>query len=43
MSLRWKLTYFIAAGSAFAAVLAAAGFTWFDLQRFWKHTWNYRE
>jgi signal transduction histidine kinase len=39
-SLRWKLTYLIAAGSAFAAVLAATGFTWFDLQRFWKHTGN---
>ena len=37
-SLRWKLTILIVAGSAFAAVLAAAGFTWFDLRRYWQHT-----
>ncbi|MEO8597724.1 MAG: ATP-binding protein [Candidatus Solibacter sp.] len=37
-SLKWKLTSLIVAGSAFAAILAAAGFTWFDLRRYWQHT-----
>jgi signal transduction histidine kinase/CheY-like chemotaxis protein len=35
LSLRWKLTGLIAGGSVVAAVIAAAGFTWFDLNRFW--------
>ena len=33
--LRWRLTGLIAGGSVVAAVIAAAGFTWFDLKRFW--------
>ena len=37
-SLRWKLTALIAAGSVVAAAIAAAGFSWFDLNRFWQHT-----
>ncbi len=36
LPLRWKLTVLIAAGSVVAAVIAAAGFTWFDLQRSWE-------
>jgi signal transduction histidine kinase len=37
-SLRWRLTALIAGGSAVAAVIAAAGFSWLDLHRFWDHT-----
>ncbi|HLK62091.1 MAG TPA: ATP-binding protein [Bryobacteraceae bacterium] len=37
-SLRWKLTALIVGGSVVAAVIAAAGFTWFDLNRFWQST-----
>jgi signal transduction histidine kinase/ActR/RegA family two-component response regulator len=37
-SLRWKLTALIAAGSVIAAVIAAAGFSWWDLSRFWERT-----
>jgi signal transduction histidine kinase/AmiR/NasT family two-component response regulator len=37
-SLRWKLTALIAGGSVVAAVIAAAGFSWFDLSRFWQST-----
>ena len=37
-SLRWKLTALIAGGSVVAAVIAAAGFSWFDLNRFWQST-----
>src|SRR5438270_833531 len=36
-SLRWKLTWLIAAGSAFTAILSAAGFTWLDLRRYRQH------
>ena len=36
-SLRWKLTWLIAAGSAFTAILSAAGFTWLHLQRYRQH------
>src|ERR1022692_232677 len=35
-SLRWKLTALIAGGSVVAAVIAAAGFSWVDLNRFWQ-------
>ncbi|HTS25204.1 MAG TPA: ATP-binding protein [Bryobacteraceae bacterium] len=38
VSLKWKLTFLIAGGSAFAVALAATGFTWLDLRRFWLHT-----
>jgi signal transduction histidine kinase len=37
-SLRWKLTSLIAGGSVVASVIAAAGFSWFDVQRFWQST-----
>jgi signal transduction histidine kinase/CheY-like chemotaxis protein len=37
-SLRWRLTALIAAGSVVSAIIAAAGFSWFDLQRFWEHS-----
>jgi signal transduction histidine kinase/CheY-like chemotaxis protein len=37
-SLRWKLSVLIAGGSVVAALIAAAGFTWIDLQRFWQQT-----
>jgi signal transduction histidine kinase len=37
-SLRWRLTALIAGGGAVAAVIAAAGFSWLDLHRFWDHT-----
>jgi signal transduction histidine kinase len=36
VSLRWKLTALIAAGSVVTAAIAAAGFCWFDLHRFWE-------
>jgi two-component system, sensor histidine kinase len=39
-SLRWKLAGLIAGGSVIAAVIAAAGFSWLDLRRFWAHTQN---
>jgi signal transduction histidine kinase/CheY-like chemotaxis protein len=37
-SLRWKLTFLVILASTFAVCLAAAGFTWLDIQRFWGHT-----
>ncbi len=37
-SLRWRLTFLIAAGSVVSAVIAVAGFSWVDLNRFWQHT-----
>ena len=37
-SLRWRLTSLIAAGSVVAAIIAAAGFSWFDLNRFWQRS-----
>jgi signal transduction histidine kinase/ActR/RegA family two-component response regulator len=37
-SLRWKLTWLIAAGSLVTASIAAAGFSWVNLHRFWQHT-----
>jgi signal transduction histidine kinase len=37
-SLRWKLTFLVVSASTFAVCLAAAGFTWLDIQRFWGHT-----
>ena len=37
-SLRWKLIVLIASGSVVAAVIAAAGFSWFDLKRFQQAT-----
>lgn len=37
-SLRWKLTSLMAGGSLVAAVIAAAGFSWLDLHRFWQDT-----
>jgi signal transduction histidine kinase/ActR/RegA family two-component response regulator len=37
-SLRHKLTALIAGGGVVAAVIAAAGFSWFDLNRYWEHT-----
>jgi signal transduction histidine kinase/CheY-like chemotaxis protein len=37
-SLRWKLTWLIAGGSMVTAVIAAVGFSWVDLRRFWQHT-----
>ncbi|MGA2113472.1 MAG: ATP-binding protein [Bryobacteraceae bacterium] len=37
-SLRWRLAALIAGGSAVSAVIAAAGFSWLDLHRFWDHT-----
>ncbi len=36
-SLRWKLAALIAAGSVVASVIAAAGFSWFDLKRSWHY------
>ena len=35
-SLRWKLAGLIAGGSVLTAAIAAAGFTWLDLNRFWQ-------
>jgi signal transduction histidine kinase/ActR/RegA family two-component response regulator len=37
-SLRWRLTWLMAGGGVVAAAIAAAGFSWFDLQRFWQRT-----
>ena len=37
-SLRWKLTGLIAGGSMMTAAIAAAGFSWVNLGRFWQHT-----
>ena len=37
-SLRWRLIALIAGGSVVASVIAAAGFSWFDLKRFWQST-----
>ncbi|HYL77258.1 MAG TPA: response regulator [Bryobacteraceae bacterium] len=37
-TLRWKLTGLIAIGSVIAAVIAAAGFSWWDLNRFWERS-----
>jgi signal transduction histidine kinase/CheY-like chemotaxis protein len=37
-SLRRKLTSLIAVGSVAAAIIAAAGFSWSDLRRYWEHT-----
>jgi two-component system, sensor histidine kinase and response regulator len=37
-TLRWKLTGLIAIGSVMAAVIAAAGFSWWDLNRFWERS-----
>jgi signal transduction histidine kinase/CheY-like chemotaxis protein len=37
-SLRRKLTALIAGGGVVAAVIAAVGFSWFDLNRYWEHT-----
>ena len=37
-SLRWKLTWLIAGGSVVAALIAAAGFAWFDLHRVRQNT-----
>ncbi len=37
-SLRWKLSVLIVGGSVVASLIAAAGFTWIDLQRFWQQT-----
>jgi two-component system, sensor histidine kinase len=39
-SLRWRLTALIAAGSVVSAVIAAAGYAWVDLNRFWQHSYN---
>lgn len=36
-SLRWKLTLLIIGGSVMTAVISAAGFSWWDLKRFWEH------
>jgi signal transduction histidine kinase/ActR/RegA family two-component response regulator len=36
-SLRWRLTALIAAGSVVTAAIAAAGFSWINLGRFWQH------
>ena len=37
-SLRWRLTALIVRGSVITALIAAAGFSWLDLNRFWDHT-----
>jgi len=37
-SLRYKLTALIAGGGVVAAFMAAVGFSWFDLNRYWAHT-----
>ncbi|HEY2015329.1 MAG TPA: ATP-binding protein, partial [Bryobacteraceae bacterium] len=37
-SIRWRLTALIAGGSLVAAIIAAAGFAWLDLERFWQST-----
>jgi signal transduction histidine kinase len=37
-SLRWKLIVLIAGGSVVASLIAAAGFTWIDMERFWRQT-----
>ena len=37
-SLRWKLTRLIVGGSVIVAIIAAAGFSWWDLNRFWERT-----
>ena len=37
-SLRWRLTGLIVAGSVVSAVIAAAGFSWVELKRFWIHS-----
>ena len=37
-SLRGKLTALIAGGGVVAAVIAAVGFSWFDLNRYWERT-----
>src|SRR5271155_1434471 len=39
-SLRWRLTALIAGGSVISAVIAAAGYAWVDLNRFWQHSYN---
>src|SRR5947209_10028077 len=36
-SLRRKLATLIAGGGVVAAMIAAAGFAWFDLTRYWQH------
>ena len=38
LSLRSKLALLIAGCSSLAAMSAAAGFSWMDVQRFWEHT-----
>jgi len=35
-SLRWKLSAVIAVGGVITAVVSAAGFSWWDLNRFWQ-------
>ena len=37
-SLRWKLTGLIVGGSVMTGIIAAAGFSWWDLKRFWERT-----
>ena len=37
LSLRWKLTALIAGGSVVGAVVAATGFVWSDLSRYWSY------
>src|SRR5205823_14265584 len=37
-SLRWSLAARIVGGGVLAALIAAAGFTWFDLHRYWQRT-----
>src|SRR5450432_4145444 len=39
-SLRWRLTALIAGGSVVSAIIAAAGYSWVDLHRFWQHSDN---
>src|ERR1700723_2323756 len=39
-SLRWRLTALIAGGSVVSAVIAAAGYAWVDLNRFWQHSYS---
>jgi signal transduction histidine kinase/ActR/RegA family two-component response regulator len=38
ISLRWKAALLIGAGSMFTAGIAAAGFSWIQLESFWQHT-----
>jgi two-component system, sensor histidine kinase len=38
-SLRWRLTALIAGSSVVSAVIAAAGYAYVDLRRFWEHSY----